>query len=71
MSKELLLMTRITLDNLFFGHCVNLLLIVLGLSIFLQELRSLRKKYHGLKQSSSNSHNDLKKRWCAVIIVYM
>ena len=37
------IMTIITAHHLFFGHCVNLSVIVLDLGIFLRELRSLRK----------------------------
>ena len=49
-------MTIITLHHLFFGHCVNLSVIVLDLGIFLRE-----RKYLGPKQSPPISHNDLKK----------
>ena len=46
-------MTIITLHHLFFGHCVNLSVIVLDLGIFLRE--------RSPKQSPPISHNDLKK----------
>ena len=59
-------MTIKTLHHLFFGHCVNSLVFVLGLGIYFF-FSGAPEKYVGPKQSSSNSHNDLKKRWCAII----
>ena len=44
-------MTIITLHHVFFGHCVNLSVIVLDLGIL----------YLGPKQLPPISHNDLKK----------
>ena len=56
-------MTIITLHHLFFGHCVNLSVIVLDLSIFLWELRSLRKIPRS-KTITSDFHVDKKYLLC-------
>ena len=53
-------MTIITLHHPLFGHCVNSLVIVLDLGIFLRELRSLRKIPQSKTITSDFTHNDLK-----------
>ena len=67
MSKGRLLMTIITLHDLFFGYCVNSSVIALDLGIFLRELRSLRKIPRP-RTSPPISHNDLKKEGAQLLL---
>ena len=57
---------KITLHYLFFGHCVNLLVIVLGLGMSYAP----SEKYLGPKQSPLVSHNDLKKDGAQLLLSY-